>query len=68
MPWACWRHLDPSSVFDGVEYQVDCIIYASGFEVASPPDCTAGFDMRGAGGITLSDYWAGEAARSRRAR
>lgn len=45
-------------VFDGREYEVDCIIYASGFEVASPPDRTAGFDMRGVGGITLSQYWA----------
>ncbi len=45
-------------VFEGAEYEVDCIIYASGFEVASPPDRTAGFDMRGVGGITLSDYWA----------
>jgi len=44
-------------VFEGAEYEVDCIIYASGFEVASPPDRTAGFDMRGVGGITLSDYW-----------
>ncbi len=45
-------------VFDGQEYEVDCIIYASGFEVASPPDRTAGFDMHGLGGISLSDYWA----------
>jgi cation diffusion facilitator CzcD-associated flavoprotein CzcO len=45
-------------VFEGQEYEVDCIIYASGFEVASPPDRTAGFDMHGVGGISLSDYWA----------
>lgn len=44
-------------VFAGVEYSVDCIIYASGFEVASPPDRTAGFDLRGVGGISLSEYW-----------
>lgn len=44
-------------VFNDVEYEVDCIIYASGFEVASPPDRTAGFDMKGVGGTTLSKYW-----------
>ena len=51
------RITETGIVFDGEEYPVDCIIYASGFEVASPPDRTAGFDMRGVGGITLSDYW-----------
>ena len=45
-------------VFEGKEYEVDCIIYGSGFEVASPPDRTAGFDMKGVSGMTLSDYWA----------
>ena len=45
-------------VFEGKEYEVDCIIYASGFEVASPPDRTAGFNMHGVGGMSLSDYWA----------
>jgi cation diffusion facilitator CzcD-associated flavoprotein CzcO len=44
-------------VFDGKETPVDCIIFASGFEVAAPPDRTAGFDMKGVGGVTLSDYW-----------
>lgn len=44
-------------VFEGEEIEVDCIIYASGFEVAAPPDRTAGFDMKGVGGVTLSDYW-----------
>ncbi len=51
------RITETGIVYNGVEYPVDCIIYASGFEVASPPDRTAGFDMKGAGGITLSEYW-----------
>jgi cation diffusion facilitator CzcD-associated flavoprotein CzcO len=51
------RITETGIVYDGVEYEVDCIIYASGFEVASPPDRTAGFDMKGKGGITLSEYW-----------
>lgn len=53
------RITENAIVFDGVEYEVDCIIVASGFEVASPPDRTAGFDMRGVGGVTLSDHWRG---------
>ncbi len=52
------RITENSIVFEGQEYEVDCIIYASGFEVASPPDRTAGFDMHGVGGISLSEYWA----------
>ncbi len=52
------RITEKGIVFEGHEYEVDCIIYASGFEVASPPDRTAGFDMHGVGGISLSDYWA----------
>ena len=44
-------------VYDGKEYGVDCIIYGSGFEVGAPPDRIAGFDMKGVGGITLSEYW-----------
>ena len=53
------RITEKGIVFDGREYEVDCIIYASGFEVGSPPDRAAGFDMHGAGGISLSDYWVG---------
>jgi cation diffusion facilitator CzcD-associated flavoprotein CzcO len=41
----------------GVEYQVDCIIYASGFEVGTEPTRRYGFDMTGRGGIKLSSYW-----------
>ena len=51
------RITEKGVVFEGKEYEVDCIIYASGFEVASPPDRTAGFDMHGVGGISLGDYW-----------
>ncbi len=52
------RITEKGVVFESQEYEVDCIIYGSGFEVASPPDRTAGFVMHGVGGITLSDYWA----------
>jgi len=42
----------------GVEYPVDCIIYASGFEVGTEYTQRAGFDLTGRDGITLSEYWA----------
>jgi cation diffusion facilitator CzcD-associated flavoprotein CzcO len=43
----------------GVEYPVDCIIYASGFEVGTEPIRRYGFDVRGRDGVRLSDYWSG---------
>ena len=44
-------------VVAGVEYEVDCIIYASGFEVGTPFERRAGYDTVGRDGILLSDYW-----------
>lgn len=44
-------------VVGGVEYPVDCIIYASGFEVGTAPIRRYGFNLTGRGGVRLSDYW-----------
>jgi len=41
----------------GTEYPVDCIIYASGFEVGTEPTRRYGFDLCGRDGVRLSDYW-----------
>jgi cation diffusion facilitator CzcD-associated flavoprotein CzcO len=41
----------------GVEYELDCIIYASGFEVGTPHERRAGYDMVGRDGVKLSQYW-----------
>ena len=46
-------------VFDGVEYPVDCIIFATGFEVGTAYTRRAGFEVHGTGGQALTDYWAG---------
>jgi cation diffusion facilitator CzcD-associated flavoprotein CzcO len=43
----------------GTEYPVDCIIYASGFEVGTDPIRRNGFDVTGRDGVTLSRHWAG---------
>ncbi len=45
-------------VVAGVEYPVDCIIYASGFEVGTAFTRRAGFDLTGRDGVKLSEYWA----------
>ncbi len=45
-------------VVDGVEFEVDCIIYASGFEVGTEYERRAGFDLRGRDGVRLSEVWA----------
>ena len=45
-------------VAQGVEYEVDCIIYASGFEVGTEPTRRMGYDPRGREGVRLSEYWA----------
>jgi cyclohexanone monooxygenase len=45
-------------VVAGREYELDCIIYASGFEVGTEYRRRAGFDLTGRGGRKLSDHWA----------
>ncbi len=45
-------------VAQGKAYEVDCIIYASGFEVGTPYTRRAGYDMTGRDGVKLSEYWA----------
>jgi cyclohexanone monooxygenase len=41
----------------GVEYEVDCIIYSTGFEVGTSYTRRAGYDVVGRQGLTLSDHW-----------
>jgi cyclohexanone monooxygenase len=45
-------------VFDGVEYEVDCIVFATGFEVGTSYTRRSGYDLVGRDGLTLSDKWA----------
>ena len=44
-------------VANGTEYEVDCIIWASGFEYGTDFVSRAGFDPVGRNGITLSEHW-----------
>jgi len=46
-------------VFDGVEYEVDCIIFATGFEVGTAYTRRAGFEVYGRSGKPLTEHWSG---------
>ena len=46
-------------VVAGVEYEVDCIIFATGFEVGTSYARRAGYEIVGSRGQTLSEKWAG---------
>ena len=45
-------------VVAGKEYALDCIIYASGFEVGTEYKRRSGFDLTGRDGKRLSQHWA----------
>ncbi|WP_416908061.1 MAG: flavin-containing monooxygenase [Polymorphobacter sp.] len=45
-------------VVNGTLYEVDCIVYASGFEYGANFQLKTGFDLKGRGGQMLSNYWA----------
>jgi len=51
------RITEKGVVANGQEYEVDCIIFASGFEVGTPLERRAGYEVYGKGGLTLSDKW-----------
>ncbi|MGE0000064.1 MAG: flavin-containing monooxygenase [Ilumatobacteraceae bacterium] len=42
----------------GVEYDLDCIVFATGFEVGTDYTRRSGYDLVGRDGLTLSEKWA----------
>jgi cation diffusion facilitator CzcD-associated flavoprotein CzcO len=44
-------------VVDGKEYQLDCLIYATGFEVGTDYARRAGYQLIGRNGLTLTQKW-----------
>jgi cation diffusion facilitator CzcD-associated flavoprotein CzcO len=52
------RITETGIVVGGREYEVDCIIYSSGFEVGTTYTRRAGFDVIGRDGARLSELWA----------
>ena len=45
-------------VVDGKEYELDCLIYATGFEVGTEYARRAGYEVHGRDGVTLTEKWA----------
>jgi cyclohexanone monooxygenase len=44
-------------VFAGVEYELDCLIYATGFEVGTDYTRRAGYELFGRDGMSLTEKW-----------
>ncbi|OBH82455.1 NAD(P)/FAD-dependent oxidoreductase [Mycobacterium sp. E2989] len=44
-------------VVDGVPYELDCLIFATGFEVGTDYCRRTGFELIGRGGVSLTDHW-----------
>jgi len=51
------RITEKGVVVGGREYEVDCLIFATGFEVGTDYSRRAGYDLVGSGGQTLTEKW-----------
>jgi cyclohexanone monooxygenase len=51
------RITEAGVVVNDVEYPLDCLIYATGFEVGEDYTRTTGFEAFGRGGLTLTEKW-----------
>ncbi|MDP3852628.1 NAD(P)/FAD-dependent oxidoreductase [Phenylobacterium sp.] len=52
------RITEKGVVVDGVEYEIDCLIYATGFEVGTEYSRRAGYELIGRDGLSLTRKWA----------
>lgn len=52
------RITEDSIIANGVEHKIDCLVYATGFEVGTDYTRRAGYDPVGKGGVHLKDHWA----------
>jgi cyclohexanone monooxygenase len=51
------RITEKGVVAGGVEYELDCLIYATGFEVGTEYTRRSGYELYGKGGQTLTEKW-----------
>jgi cyclohexanone monooxygenase len=51
------RITEKGIVANGKEYELDCLIYGTGFEVGTSYTRRAGYEVYGRGGQTLTDKW-----------
>ncbi len=52
------RITETGVIANGKAYKLDCLVYATGFEVGTGYTRRSGFELYGRGGQTLSDKWA----------
>jgi cyclohexanone monooxygenase len=52
------RITEKGVVAGGVEYELDCIIFATGFEVGTGYSRRCGYEIHGRNGETLTEHWA----------
>jgi cation diffusion facilitator CzcD-associated flavoprotein CzcO len=53
------ERIDDTGIWaNGEHFELDCLIYASGFEVGTEYARRSGFETVGRDGLTLSEYWA----------
>ncbi len=52
------RITETGVVVAGVEYPLDCLVFATGFEIGTAYTRRSGYDVIGSGGIKLSEKWA----------
>ncbi len=53
------QRIDETGIWaNGEHFELDCLIYASGFEVGTEYARRSGFETVGRDGLTLSEYWA----------
>ena len=53
------RITEDSIIADGIEYKIDCLVYATGFEVGTDYTRRAGYDPLGRDATSLRTYWEG---------
>src|SRR3546814_5372667 len=51
------RITETGAIVNGKEYPLDCLIFATGFEVGTEFTRRAGYDVIGRDGIELKEYW-----------
>ena len=51
------RLTESAVIANGKAYEVDCLIFATGFEVGTSYTRRAGYEIVGRGGVTLSEHW-----------
>jgi cyclohexanone monooxygenase len=51
------RITEKGLVANGIEYEVDCIVYATGYEISTGYERRVDYDTYGIGGESLMDHW-----------